>query len=98
MVCWSVLRQAALLGILARPYLLSGLILECARVLVAQFFRWGHTETFCTVPIWHTKNSDYFCHSKFHSLKTNSFGQLLTVKDHQKICACLKQVGMLHIC
>jgi hypothetical protein len=28
----------------------------------------GHTTKFCTVPTWHAKNPEYFCHSKFHFL------------------------------
>jgi hypothetical protein len=58
-----------------------GLILERARVPVAHFFPWGHITNCCTVLTWHTKISDYFCHSNFHFLEKTYFGHLLTIKD-----------------
>jgi hypothetical protein len=59
-------------------------------VPVAYFFPWGHSQIFCTVPTWHTKNSDYFCLSNFHSLEKTYFCHLLTIKDLQNMCACLR--------
>jgi hypothetical protein len=74
-----------------------GLILERAPVPVAHFSPWGHAEKFHTVPTWHTKDSAYFCHSKFYSFEKICFAHLLTIEDLQKICACLRGVGLLHM-
>jgi hypothetical protein len=75
----------------------ASLILERACMPMAHFFPWGHTKNGCTVPPWHTKNSDYFCHSNLHSLEKTYFGHLLIIKNLQNICACMRGGAFCYI-